>query len=893
MTHTPELYLTESNSDYRDAPVYKKLVLVLLFVIAFFAFDGSSTASLHWEGAPPWYLPVGLSIALLLSTGIWSAPLVFACSLVAAGVNYHRPMFSWSGIPGAIGVYLGYVGTAFVIRKWWAVDLRRGTIADVARYLTACLGGSIISTLAGIFALLGDGLIQWPEVPKTMAEWWTSDALAISAFAPFLIVFVAPVVDRWLTDGSLLTRAWNWQTRPRILELIELLAQCSLGAFAIWLVFGYTPAIPYQPLYLLFVPVIWVAVRRGLPGAVLTTFAICIGMTLAAWVSQGPRGSLPRLQLAMLALALTGLCLGAVVSERKRGELFLRESERRYRLLFERNLAGVFRTSAAGRIIECNPATSRLFGFESPTELLNVSVLKLYDSAIDRDLFLARLQREKQITNHEMRFRRKNGDPVWAMVNVTLIENESGVPAFIEGSLIDITQRKLAEQRVQSLAYYDALTSLPNRTLLYDRLSLALAVARRSDQKLAVLFIDLDRFKTINDSLGHSIGDLLLKGVSQRLQACTREQDTIARLGGDEFLIVLTGVKDISDVAIAAERLMQATSEPFDVENHSLTVGCSIGISIFPEHGADAESLIKHADSAMYNAKEQGRHNFRFFTADMNVQAVERLSLENGLRSALDNSELFLVYQPQVDLLSGKVVGLEALLRWQHPQLGLVPPDRFIRLAENTGLILPIGDWVLDTACLQARKWQQSGLPPVPVAVNVSAVQFRRDGFCARVRAVLEETGLAPRYLELELTESVLLAHVDMTIEILDELKAMGVTLTIDDFGTGYSSLSYLKRFPVSKLKIDRSFIRDVAADSDDAAITTAIIGMANSLHLKVIAEGVETAEQISFLQQHHCDGIQGFYFSMPLGVEDVADCLRRHGSVTARAAAASDSGAK
>ena len=442
----------------------------------------------------------------------------------------------------------------------------------------------------------------------------------------------------------------------------------------------------------------------------------------------------------------------------------------------------------------------------------------------------------------------------------------------------DITDHKIAQERVQHLAYYDALTGLPNRTLLKDRLAKALAAARRRKDKVALLFVDLDRFKFINDSLGHNLGDVLLQEVAERLKRWAREQDTVARLGGDEFLIVLNDVKNIPDVAIAAERLMDAMAHKFVVQGHSLDVSCSLGISIYPEHGADSETLIKHADAAMYSAKDDGRNNFRFFTDEMNAEVVERLNLEHGLRQALNKKELFLVYQPQMDIASGRITGLEALLRWQHPELGLVPPDKFIPIAENSGLIGAIGEWVLRAACSQARRWQDEGLPAVTVAVNVSAVQFRQANFCEIIKGVLCQTGLAPQYLELELTESLLLSGAEATLTVLRELEAMGLKLAIDDFGTGYSSLSYLKHFPVGKLKIDRSFIRDVGANPDDMAITSAIIGMAKSLNLKVIAEGVENETQLSFLRAHQCDEIQGYYFSKPLTLDKISEKLRCSG---------------
>ena len=575
-----------------------------------------------------------------------------------------------------------------------------------------------------------------------------------------------------------------------------------------------------------------------------------------------------------------GKVIGTVVTfvniaERRRAEEAVRESERRYRLLFERNLAGVFRTTIKGRILECNQAAALMFGYGSPEEVIGTSIADVYRTISDRQVLLNKLSAEKCVTNHEINYRRKNGETAWAMLNATIVSGDSGPDSVIEGTFLDITERKTAEERVQSLAYFDALTGLPNRTLLRDRLSLALAGARRKKSKVALFFLDLDRFKNINDSLGHSVGDLLLKSVAERLKAWGREQDTIARLGGDEFLVVVNDVRDIADAAVAARRLMDGLTSEIVVQGHCLSISCSLGISIYPEHGPDSETLIKNADAAMYTAKDRGRNNFQFFTSDMNAQAVRRLNLENSLRSALDRGELFLVYQPQLDIRSDTITGVEALLRWQHPEMGLVPPDEFIRIAENSGLIMPIGEWVLRTACSQARQWQDEGLTAISMAVNVSAVQFRREGFCELIRQVLVDTGLAPQYLELEVTESLLLSSADVTFQVLQELKNMGLSLAIDDFGIGYSSLSYLRRFPVSKLKVDRSFVRDVAVSRDGAAITTAIISMAKSLNLKVIAEGVETEEQMSFLRSHHCDQIQGYYFSKPLPPEAAGDKLR------------------
>jgi diguanylate cyclase (GGDEF)-like protein len=460
-------------------------------------------------------------------------------------------------------------------------------------------------------------------------------------------------------------------------------------------------------------------------------------------------------------------------------------------------------------------------------------------------------------------------------MNLQAVRGPDGKILRREGTVQDITDLKSAEEQVQFLAYYDALTGLPNRALFQDRLAQALATARRHREKAALLFLNIDRFKTINESLGHSVGDRLLKEFAERLRSCAREQDTLARLGADEFVLVLTAVKDVADAVIATDRLMKAIAAEYVIHGHSLSVTCSVGIGIFPDHAADPETLAKNAEAAMHSVKEQGANGFQFFTQDMNARALERLTLESGLRGALDRGELFLAYQPLVDILTGRITGAEALLRWRHPRLGLVPPTKFIPIAENSGLIIPIGEWVLKAACEQAREWQDQGVPPIPVAVNVSALQFRQEAFPQIIRRVLEETGLEPRYLELELTESLLVSTADSTASVLEELQKMGLKLSIDDFGTGYSSLSYLRHFPIHKLKIDRSFVQAMTFNPDDAAITGTIINMAKSLNLKVIAEGVETEEQIHFLQAHSCDEGQGFYFDQPLPPREFAERAR------------------
>jgi len=582
------------------------------------------------------------------------------------------------------------------------------------------------------------------------------------------------------------------------------------------------------------------------------------------------------------------------VTEDERATEMLRESEEKLRLILESTVEAICGVDVQGRCTFCNSACLRLLGYQHADQLLgrNMHALIHHSRPNGKPLppeecpICQALGKGQEVHFDDDVFWKADGTtfPVeyWAYPQRKGGEVVGAVVAFI-----DVTERKRAQERVQYLAYYDAVTGLANRTLLEDRLHKALASAHRRQEKLAVLFLDLDHFKVVNDSLGHSAGDLVLKDVAGRLQKVAREQDTVARLGGDEFVMVVNAVKESGDAAVVAKRVLDAVTAEGIIQGHPLSIGCSIGISIFPVHGRDTTALVKNADAAMYCAKERGRNNFQFFAPEMNAQALERLQLESDLRGALQRNELFLAYQPQLDVATGELIGAEALLRWRHPQLGLIPPDKFIRIAENSGLIIPLGEWVLRTACAQARQWQQQGLPAVPVAVNVSAVQFRQEGFLELIRRVLGDTGLSPQYLELELTESLIMSNSETILSMLRQLKATGVKLSIDDFGTGYSSLSYLKHFPVYKLKVDRSFVRDITLDPDDAAIISTIISMAKSLNLKAIAEGVETQEQMTFLRQHQCDEVQGYYFSQPLPADDFASFARRAARPGSKAAVA------
>ncbi len=437
-------------------------------------------------------------------------------------------------------------------------------------------------------------------------------------------------------------------------------------------------------------------------------------------------------------------------------------------------------------------------------------------------------------------------------------------------------ERREAEKRIIEMATHDALTGLPNRHLLQDRIEQALVHDTRSQRQMAVLFIDLDHFKTINDSLGHDIGDLLLKAVAERLLACVRSEDTVARQGGDEFIVVLNSIAESLDAAKVAQKIQDALVQPYYIHKNELHIGGSIGIAVFPDDGANAETLLKNSDVAMYHAKENGRNNYQFFTDELNKSAHERHTLSLDLRYALERNELILYYQPVMDMPDQQLHSVEALLRWRHPEHKLIAPDKFINLAEETGLIIPIGEWVLRTVCAQIKTWQAQGCNVPKVAINLSARQFRDKALIKNISHILKETGVEAKHISLEITESMLIDNIEKVVETLHYLNAMGIHISIDDFGTGYSSLSYLKRFPIHTLKIDRSFVRDIATDKNDHTIVATIIAMAHSLGMDVIAEGIETKEQLNLLLAQNCNHYQGYYFSKPVAASEIEHILKK-----------------
>jgi len=584
---------------------------------------------------------------------------------------------------------------------------------------------------------------------------------------------------------------------------------------------------------------------------------------------------------------LEGLELGAddylikpvirsVLRARVKNLLARKRSERQLRLaahVFEYSGEAIVITDRDNRIVEVNPAFTRLTGY-TQEEVRGRDPRLLSAGHTTEEEYRAMWQtiRTDGLWRGEMWNRHKNGNVYPIFVTISTVRNARGEIDFYIASFSDISEQKAAEERIRYVAHHDALTGLPNRLHLSIALDRALAVAQRERHKVAVLFIDMDRFKVINDTLGHHVGDQLLVEVARRLKGCVRESDVVARLGGDEFVVVQTGLNDPAAVSPVAAKILHALGQPYEIAGHLLHSSPSIGISLYPDDGEDGATLMKNADTAMYYAKEQGRNNAQFFTAAMNVAAAERLELERDLRVALEARQFELHYQPQVCAQTGRVCAVEALLRWRHPKRGLVLPIKFIPIAENAGLIEPLGAWVLDEACRQAAAWKAAGLEGVTMAVNLSAHQLRSSNLVELVRAALDHHGLGQGDLELEVTESVAMADPERAIGQLKALRALGVKLAIDDFGTGYSSLAYLKHLPLDTLKLDRSFVNDIETDANDAAICAATVALAHTLGLEVVAEGVETRAQQRYLTHiHRCDKLQGYLFGKPQPADELS----------------------
>jgi len=563
----------------------------------------------------------------------------------------------------------------------------------------------------------------------------------------------------------------------------------------------------------------------------------------------------------------------------KERRIALEESQENLHLarqVIEASRDGIMVTDAKGFVLSVNPAFTRITGY-SEEEIIGNTPALLRSGKHDADFYR---KMWNAVYNQgswagEVWNRRKNGEiyPEWLTINA--IRNHTGEITKYAAILTDITDRKKHEEQIKNLAYYDVLTGLPNRRLFNDRLNVAIANAHRHNHLLGVVFIDLDQFKRINDTLGHTVGDQLLVNVSQRIQAEVREGDTVARMGGDEFTLLLQEIEDADAAVTLVQRILETLSKPVTLASNTLYITASVGISIYPHDGSNGETLIRNADTAMYRAKENGRNSYQLYTAAMNAASFEHLAMEANLREAIKNGQFTLHYQPKIEAASGRITGAEALIRWQHPELGYVAPSLFIPLAEDLGIISELGDWVLARAIAQCRSWIDQGMDNFRIAVNVSANQLLQANFNERVMDMLNETGVEPRYLELELTESAVMKRSEDVVPMLTALKHRGIHISIDDFGTGYSNFGYLKRLPINKLKIDLSFIRDIPTSRDDAELVSAMIAMAHKLSLTVVAEGVETDRQVAFLQQQNCDELQGYFIAHPLPAEEIEPLLQ------------------
>ena len=566
------------------------------------------------------------------------------------------------------------------------------------------------------------------------------------------------------------------------------------------------------------------------------------------------------------------------VTEQVAGQRQLQDAELRYRSIFEDSVVGMFQTSLDGRYLAANRALAQLYGYATPEELiadLSDIGMRLYVDAERREAFKRLMQVQGRVSDFESEVYRRDGSRIWIAENAHAVVSPEGEFLYYEGTVEDITAQYQYRQQLEYQATHDSLTGLPNRYLLQDRLQQALNLARRRPGRGILAFVDLDNFKFINDSLGHRAGDALLVEVSRRLRTALRAADTVARYGGDEFVLILGECGGELNMQVI-QRVLEVVGQPYQIEDHRLHLNCSVGLSVFPDDSEDPEALLRHADAAMHHAKSLGKGQFQFYTEDLNLAARERLAMDNALRRALERKELSVVYQPKVDF-NGRPYGFEALVRWDSPEFGPVSPTRFIPLAEENGEIIPLTEFVLHAACREAARWRASGFPGLRVAVNLSPGLFREPGLLAMIRSALAGAGLPPAALELEITESMLMGDVQRALAVLQAFKAMGVGIAIDDFGTGYSSLAYLKRFPIDILKVDRSFVIECDTGTEGLAITRAIVSLAHSLNLRVVAEGVETRTQLLTLNALGCHEYQGYLFARPMPADRIVIFLQEN----------------
>lgn len=816
------------------------------------------------------WLSTGIAVAALLRWGYGNLIAIFIGAFL---VNYSIDSSVAFSAQVAISNTLGPLLTAMLLRHFgFQHALNRSQ--DIVMMIFAAMLGMLISATGGVLALAMNGYLDDGQLLKAWLVWWLGDVVGVLLPLPMLLNINKQELSQF------------WQYRTKIIAWFVLIILLE------WFLFQYLRESTGQFMLLssvLLPLVIWTAMRFGITGASIVIMSSSLIAMVAT--SQG-RGLLYHIDMQqnifalwifMATMVVVALTITALQSRQLLSEKALRESESKLRGMINGALDAIVTIDHKGNIVEFNPAAEHIFG-HSRAEVLG---LKLEDVIIPPEMRAAHSAGHanfiqtgrKRIFNQRLELTAMRADGTEFPIELTITSlQDQGLP-LVTGFIRDITEKRRAEEEIQNLAFFDALTGLPNRRLLVDRLQQAFATTARARKYGAVIFIDLDNFKTLNDSRGHDYGDLLLIEVARRLRSCVRDEDTVSRLSGDEFVIILEELKkdmeqSVNEARGVGVKILDAIHQPYQLKEIEYHNTCSIGISLFSGYEIEVEELLKRSDTAMYQAKAAGRNALKFYDPQMQEALEGRIELEAQMRVALLKQQFVLLYQPQVDA-SRKIFGAEILLRWDHPQLGLISPTQFITIAEESGLIIAIGRWLLFNACVQLKAWETNGnTKDIQLAVNVSARQFRQPGFADEVKHILEETGARPGLLKLELTESVVLDNVEDAIRKMNELRKLGVRFAMDDFGTGYSSLAYLKQLPLTQVKIDQSFVRDIATDPNDAAIVQTIIAMSSTLGLNVIAEGVETEAQFNMLQQYKCKQFQGYLFGKPMFLDEIERIL-------------------
>jgi len=850
--------------------------LIIAFAYLIMAKLGQSIAFEQTNTYPVWP-PTGLAIAALFYFGLSTWPAVFMGAFI---VNIT------AGIPLVAAITIGIGNTLEAIIACWLLTRYVGnslfnSVVNVTKFSITIFFATMVSASIGASILFFSDSTYLAFYPLAWSSWWLSDLVSGLIITPFLLIWIKVNKD-------------VLKTFFKIDGLLWLITAASiLVVFSDLFVIG-TEHYPFAFIYL---PItLWAGYRFGHFGATLYLIIISVFAIHGTSNGFGPFIRVSEVETVLLlqsfivVMMLATLIITASIEEKKLANKQLAKSQQTLKqlvaqqsgdlqtaadelklaeIVFKESIVPIIIADTDALILRVNPAFTRVTGY-THEEVVGKNP-RLLQSGKHDEVFYKSLW--KSITDNgcwqgEVWDRRKNGEVYPSWLTMAAVRDEQFKIAQYICIFDDISAKKVDEDRIFKLAHFDLVSGLHNRASFHEQLELAINYAERQKHNLSLLYLDLDNFKLINDASGHLIGDLLLKHVAQRLKHIVRDEDSIARIGGDEFVVLVMGTNNSKNVAGIADKILKEIAKPILLGNTEVVVTSSIGISTYPADGTDADSLLRNADVAMYRAKDSGRNIYQFFTAEMNDQAEDRLLLENDMRKGIHANEFILHYQPQVDLASDKIVGCEALVRWDHPTRGRLPPNLFIPIAEECGLIKELGLWVMEEACSQQVKWSKQGLPKLKMAINISSRQFLSQDLTHQIEDVIKLTGIEPCYLELELTEGSIMENVEENIQVLQHLNSMGVLLSIDDFGTGYSSMAYLKRFPINKLKIDQSFVTDLATDTDDAAIVQAINVLGHSLHLTVIAEGVETKEQLDFLNLIGCDEIQGYYFSKPVSAE-------------------------